>query len=205
MSVAPNFSVHNFKCPDCERNCQLIQDGKRASMRHQLPACKTYEATKKDGQKFLELAFIATPAQEVDRLLVAFRERKNDDPAGAALEAAVQAAKPPVEEVPAPPTPQPQHEPIGEATGPVRDWTPPQVTHVPPPPAHWQMMLDGLMSHLTALLSARRRHAEALAAAIAEAQRNPSAPKEFQGFDDAQIAAVAQAIISICQGAKGHP
>ncbi len=51
-----------FRCPDCGLLCVLQQaPGERASMQHQIPECETYRRTKRDGQKFLELAFIARP------------------------------------------------------------------------------------------------------------------------------------------------
>lgn len=53
-----------FKCPDCGRNCIVEQHSEKlASIRHQLPECNTYRTTKKDGQKFLELAFLAGAKQ----------------------------------------------------------------------------------------------------------------------------------------------
>lgn len=54
--------VHDFTCPDCGLNCQLTTPNNGApggKLCHQLPECSTYKATKGDGQKFLELAFLA--------------------------------------------------------------------------------------------------------------------------------------------------
>lgn len=53
--------VIQFACPGCKRTClfNLYTKG----LRHQLPTCKVYEATKNDGQEFLLLAKVTTMSQ----------------------------------------------------------------------------------------------------------------------------------------------
>jgi hypothetical protein len=60
------MATHEFKCPDCGRSCLLKQDpvAKQSSIQHALPTCNTYDRTKSDGQKFLELAFAARPVSD---------------------------------------------------------------------------------------------------------------------------------------------
>lgn len=60
------MATHEFKCPACGRLCLLTQNAatQKAALQHQLPTCNTYERTKSDGQKFLELAFAARPVSE---------------------------------------------------------------------------------------------------------------------------------------------
>jgi hypothetical protein len=48
-----------FKCPGCGRACRL--DTATNGMQHEVPRCATYNATRTDGQKFLELANQADP------------------------------------------------------------------------------------------------------------------------------------------------
>ena len=219
----PDFAVHNFKCPDCELQCQLIQDGRRASMRHQLPPCKTYLATMKDGQKFLELAFIAVPMDDKpDPVLVAFRDSGQ-----------------PIEQEPGEPT---ATEPSAEHRAALEDARPraadptaaqaaeleaaaPKVTdsrastdehsqgckcercararaprRVPNPP-RWQPLLEQLASELRAQIYDRAEVSRQLAQALIEAQ--PGAT--LVGFDDNRIAGLAQAIVNVCAASKGHP
>lgn len=49
--------IFDFKCPDCRRPCRL--DTARNGLQHAEPRCSTYNATRKDGQRFLELAYKA--------------------------------------------------------------------------------------------------------------------------------------------------
>lgn len=56
------MAQHEFKCPGCGLSCLLRQEvGAKASIQHQLPTCNVYDRTKSDGQKFLELAYLARP------------------------------------------------------------------------------------------------------------------------------------------------
>lgn len=47
--------IVNFKCPGCGKPCRL--DTTVNGMQHAEPRCATYNATRKDGQAFLELAY----------------------------------------------------------------------------------------------------------------------------------------------------
>lgn len=199
----PNFSVHEFKCPDCGLSCQLIQDGRRASMRHQLPKCKTYEATKADGQKFLELAFIAVAPDKPDPVLVAFRDSGQQlEPDSAEPEELAPLAA-------AAPNPQPErctclaYEGRHAANCPSSPYfmRPRPETERRADPPRWQPLLEQLASELRAQIYDRGEVSKRLAQALIEANPGDS----LVGFDDSRIAGIAQAIAALCGASKGHP
>lgn len=197
-------STHNFKCPDCGLNCQLIQEGFRASMRHQLPTCKTYEATKKDGQKFLELAYVTYP-QKPEPVMVALSEgRTVRAELIAANDAAPNVANDSEATVPPPASPYGQTEDgasLEPNTAGELEWKPPERSKPQPNPPRWQPLLEALSSELRALVYERGLHSTGLAQALVEAKPGDT----LVGFDDSKIAGVGQAIAAICAAAKGHP
>lgn len=197
----PNYSVHNFACPDCKLNCRLIQDGRRASVQHQNPICNTYRETRPGkvggGQKFLELAFIA-PSEENDRILVAFRNGERDElveasPPEVEAEAEEQTVGPCA--VMASPPPDRRGEPEAVMTTPA-----PPARRTPNPP-RWQPLYEQLASELRAVVYERGEHSKGLAQAMASAEPG----QVLVGFDDTKIAGLAQAIANLCSASKGHP
>jgi len=189
----PNFSVHNFACPDCGLNCQLIQDGPRASMRHQKPPCKTYTATKKDGQKFLELAYIAIPIDKPDPVIVAFRASGREVVDDDTTEPGTSQVAPTV--FAAPPALAAE---LAEAAPRVR---PLHVEKRLPDPPRWQPLFEQLASELRGQIYDRGEVSARLAQALIEAKPGDT----LQGFDDTRIAGIAQAIVALCSASKGHP
>lgn len=214
--LGPSRSVHEFKCPDCSLSCQLIQEGARASMRHQKPTCKTYEATKKDGQKFLELAYIAYPIEKPKPVMVAMRDAPvKDEPAPPVLADAAE-LPPSLHRIPCvecgyvmnhapecsrpePAPPEPDEAPELSDEVPLADYQNADGQRLQPLPPRWQPLLESLSSELRALVYDRSRVSAELARGMAN-----NAPILI-GFDDTKIAAIAQAIIAVCSGSKGHP
>lgn len=203
----PNYSVHNFACPDCKLNCQLIQDGRRASVRHQNPICNTYRETRPGkvggGQKFLELAFIA-PSEENDRILVAFRNGERDELVEAPAETGSGDEEVADQDRKAHRTPEAaladavKNWPAGE---PSTRYEPTQKLPSRPNPPRWQPLYEQLASELRAVVYERGEHSKGLAQAMASAEPG----QVLVGFDDTKIAGLATAIANLCSASKGHP
>ena len=58
----PTADVIEFACPGCGKSCTLNIVTK--GLRHLLPTCKVYEATKADGQTFIKMAKLASQPKD---------------------------------------------------------------------------------------------------------------------------------------------